>query len=58
MYSFLTGKYTKESIPADSNLHNKSIVNLAQFDKNWKIVDEVVAISKEINRTPAQVIKF
>jgi hypothetical protein len=59
--SFLTGKYTKESVPDPKHfleLRNNSIVNIAKFDKNWEILDEVTAISKEINKTPVQVIKI
>jgi hypothetical protein len=41
-----------------SNLDRKSIADHVILDQNWKILDEVIAISKEINRTPAQVIKI
>ena len=27
-----------------------------KIERNWKILDEVIAISKEVNKTPAQVI--
>jgi aryl-alcohol dehydrogenase-like predicted oxidoreductase len=52
--SFLTGKYTRESVKSESRGH--SIENHAKSEKNWKILDEVIAISKEIERSPVQVI--
>ncbi|RIA80934.1 NADP-dependent oxidoreductase domain-containing protein [Glomus cerebriforme] len=50
---FLSGKYTRESV-IDPN-HNRAIAGFVKDERNWKILDEVIAISKEINRTPAQV---
>ncbi|CAB4493065.1 aldo/keto reductase [Rhizophagus irregularis] len=50
---FLTGKYTRESVNSDSR--GQSIAKHAQSEKNWKILDEVTAISKEIDRSPVQI---
>ncbi|RGB35830.1 aldo/keto reductase [Rhizophagus diaphanus] len=50
---FLTGKYTRESANSDSR--GQSIAKHAQSEKNWKILDEVTAISKEIDRSPVQI---
>jgi len=52
---FLTGKYKKESLPQSLGGRNRSVTAHAKYDKNWEILDEVIAISKEINRTPTQV---
>ncbi|GES99333.1 aldo/keto reductase [Rhizophagus clarus] len=53
---FLTGKYTRESTThPTSEYRNNAIAKYAKFEKNWKILDEVVAISKEIDRPPVQV---
>ncbi|CAB4430595.1 unnamed protein product [Rhizophagus irregularis] len=53
---FLSGKYTKETIPdPKSGYRGRVIADTAKNEKNWEILDEVIAISKEINRTPAQV---
>ncbi|PKY57215.1 Aldo/keto reductase, partial [Rhizophagus irregularis] len=53
---FLTGKYTRESnINLKSDYRNRSIINYSKDEKNWQILDEVIAISKEINRSPVQV---
>ncbi|CAB4441402.1 unnamed protein product [Rhizophagus irregularis] len=53
---FLTGKYTKEStIDVKSGYRNQAIAGHFKHEQNWKILDEVVAISKEINRSPVQV---
>ncbi|GBC05286.1 hypothetical protein RclHR1_06150012 [Rhizophagus clarus] len=53
---FLTGKYTKESIAEkQSNYRDMQVMNHSKSEKNWKILDEVNAISKEIGRSPVQV---
>ncbi|PKC59789.1 aldo/keto reductase [Rhizophagus irregularis] len=53
---FLTGKYTRESnINLKSDYRNRSIINYSKEEKNWQILDEVIAISKEINRSPVQI---
>ncbi|CAO3569163.1 unnamed protein product [Mortierella alpina] len=51
---FLSGKHSKEK--RDSSSKRQGIVK-GHFkdDKNWQILDEVKAIAKECNRTPAQV---
>ncbi|KAF9173679.1 hypothetical protein BGX21_003514 [Mortierella sp. AD011] len=51
---FLSGKHSRDQINQDSKraaLLDKSL----KEDKNWQILDEVKAIAKECNRTPAQV---
>ncbi|RGB35841.1 putative oxidoreductase [Rhizophagus diaphanus] len=48
---FLTGKYTKESVKSEN-----SVAKHSKIEKNWEILDEVIAISKEIGRTPVQVV--
>ncbi|KAF0484067.1 aldo/keto reductase [Gigaspora margarita] len=54
---FLTGKYTKKSV---NNLKNKngrypSILRLANVERNWEILDEVINIAAEVKKSPAQV---
>ncbi|GBB85841.1 hypothetical protein RclHR1_01230004 [Rhizophagus clarus] len=64
---FLTGRYTRESTTnkGPSKLEfgskmideyrNVSVKKHSKYEKNWEILDEVIAISKEINRSPVQV---
>ncbi|CAB4418166.1 unnamed protein product [Rhizophagus irregularis] len=53
---FLTGKYKREQITdVKSDFRNMQIVKHSKSDKNWKILDEVNAIAKEIGRSPVQV---
>ncbi|GBB85839.1 hypothetical protein RclHR1_01230002 [Rhizophagus clarus] len=53
---FLTGKYTRESTAnIKSDYRNQAIASHSKHEQNWKILDEVIAISKEINRSPVQV---
>ncbi|GBC22742.2 uncharacterized protein OCT59_026942 [Rhizophagus irregularis] len=53
---FLTGKYKRETnINLKSDYRNRSIINYSKDEKNWQILDEVIAISKEINRSPVQI---
>ncbi|GBB89422.1 hypothetical protein RclHR1_01610013 [Rhizophagus clarus] len=54
---FLTGKYTRESIAnlKTNNYRGQSVTSHAKDEKNWEILDEVIAISKEIGRSPVQV---
>ncbi|CAB4373360.1 unnamed protein product [Rhizophagus irregularis] len=53
---FLTGKYTREStVDPKLNIRNKAIGAYSKSEKNWKILDEVIAISEEIDRSPVQV---
>ncbi|GBB85846.1 hypothetical protein RclHR1_01230009 [Rhizophagus clarus] len=52
---FLAGKYTRESVIDSTVTRNESIKNHFKYEKNWEILDEVIAISKEINRSPVQV---
>ncbi|CAG8689429.1 2271_t:CDS:10 [Rhizophagus irregularis] len=37
------------------NIRNKAIGAYSKSEKNWKILDEVIAISEEIDRSPVQV---
>ncbi|GBB89421.1 hypothetical protein RclHR1_01610012 [Rhizophagus clarus] len=55
---FLTGKYTRESTAnlKTNNYRGSSVASHAKEEKNWEILDEVIAISKEIGRTPAQIV--
>jgi aryl-alcohol dehydrogenase-like predicted oxidoreductase len=52
---FLTGKHTREST---ANLkperRSHKVANHSKVEKNWKILDEVIAVSKEIDRSPVQ----
>ncbi|CAB4493071.1 Aldo/keto reductase [Rhizophagus irregularis] len=64
---FLTGRYTRESTKSHSitkfeneskmvdEYRSLSIQSHSKSEKNWEILNEVIAISKEINRSPAQV---
>ncbi|CAB4441408.1 unnamed protein product [Rhizophagus irregularis] len=53
---FLTGKYTRESnVNLKSDYRNQSVISYSKDEKNWQILDEVIAISKEINRSPVQI---
>ncbi|PKC56520.1 hypothetical protein RhiirA1_473874, partial [Rhizophagus irregularis] len=51
---FLTGKYTRESVKSESR--DDTVAKHSKIEKNWEILDEVIAISKEIGRTPVQVV--
>lgn len=58
----LTGKYQREGVQASGagrldvikNQNNPAFLKLFT-DRNWRIVDELVAVAKELNRSPAQV---
>jgi aryl-alcohol dehydrogenase-like predicted oxidoreductase len=58
---FLTGKYSREGATAgdDGRLEKVKGSGNPAFEKfsqrNWKILDAVVEVAKQINRTPAQV---
>ncbi|CAG8741055.1 17397_t:CDS:2, partial [Cetraspora pellucida] len=58
---FLTGKYTRESaakLEIPDNLRSERVYSIkrsAENEKNWKILDEVMAIATETKRTPVQV---
>ncbi|EXX57898.1 Aad14p [Rhizophagus irregularis DAOM 197198w] len=53
---FLTGKYTRESAAAlKPEARGFSVAIHSKIEKNWKILEEVTTISKEIDRTPVQV---
>ncbi|GBC08552.1 hypothetical protein RclHR1_08200004 [Rhizophagus clarus] len=49
---FLAGKYTKES--AKSEIRGQSVARHSKVEKSWKILDEVITVSKEINRSPVR----
>ncbi|RGB35835.1 aldo/keto reductase [Rhizophagus diaphanus] len=53
---FLTGKHTRKStanLKPESRSHK--VANHSKVEKNWKILDEVIAVSKEIDRSPVQI---
>jgi len=52
---FLTGKYTKEASINELDIRGGMVAKHSKSEKNWKILDEVNAISNEIGRTPVQV---
>jgi len=51
---FLTGKHSKGE-KLDVSGRNETVSNHFKNEKNIKILDEVIAIAKEIGRSPAQV---
>jgi aryl-alcohol dehydrogenase-like predicted oxidoreductase len=51
---FLSGKHKRDQLSADSK-RGTWVARHIKNEKNWKILDEVLAISSEVNRTPAQV---
>ncbi|KAF9357663.1 hypothetical protein BGX26_003338 [Mortierella sp. AD094] len=51
---FLSGKHSREQTDQDSK-RQTSVDTHTKDDKNWQILDEVKAIAKECNKTPAQV---
>ncbi|CAB4378298.1 unnamed protein product [Rhizophagus irregularis] len=53
---FLTGKHTRESA-ANLKLEHRShkVADHSKVEKNWKILNEVITVSKETGRTPVQV---
>ncbi|KAG0266911.1 hypothetical protein BG011_000050 [Mortierella polycephala] len=52
---FLSGKHSKEGGKSSSSKRKGQVNSHFKHDKNWLILDEVKAIAKECNRTPAQV---
>ncbi|GBB95426.1 hypothetical protein RclHR1_02530021 [Rhizophagus clarus] len=51
-WSFLTGKYTRKSTTnLKSNYRDRSVTSHSKDEKNWEILDEVIAVSKEIGVT-------
>lgn len=55
---FLTGRYVRGQVPTEGRLASKageSRWDLRNTEKNFRILDEVIAISKEMDKTPAQV---
>jgi aryl-alcohol dehydrogenase-like predicted oxidoreductase len=55
---FLTGKYGRGNVPTEGRLTSKtgeSSWDLRNSDKNFRILDEVLAIAAELDKTPAQV---
>ncbi|KAF9387922.1 hypothetical protein BGX21_000437 [Mortierella sp. AD011] len=51
---FLSGKHSRDQIDQDSK-RQVHVNSHSRNDRNWQILDEVKAIAKECNRTPAQV---
>lgn len=55
---FLTGRYVRGQEPVEGRLSSKageSRWELRNTDKNFRILDEVIAVAKETEKTPAQV---
>jgi aryl-alcohol dehydrogenase-like predicted oxidoreductase len=54
---FLTGKYRKDAAPPQGARLTKWESRRSQFDnaRNWRILDAVDAVAKEVGATPAQV---
>jgi aryl-alcohol dehydrogenase-like predicted oxidoreductase len=55
---FLTGKYGRGEAPTEGRLTSKageSSWELRNSDKNFRILDEVLAVAAELDKTPAQV---
>ncbi|PKC57079.1 Aldo/keto reductase [Rhizophagus irregularis] len=53
---FLTGKHTRESAANLKSEHRShKVADHSKVEKNWKILDEVITVSKETGRTPVQV---
>jgi aryl-alcohol dehydrogenase-like predicted oxidoreductase len=54
---FLTGKYRRDGAPPEGSRLDKWQERYAGFDKarNWKILDALTAISRELEAEPAQV---
>ncbi|KAF9186192.1 hypothetical protein BGZ51_002201 [Haplosporangium sp. Z 767] len=52
---FLSGKHSKDGGNDSSSKRKGQVNSHFKNDKNWQILDEVKAIAKECNRTPAQV---
>jgi aryl-alcohol dehydrogenase-like predicted oxidoreductase len=53
----LSGKYRRGQAPAEGTRFAKQRERFASFDKdrNWKIVDALLAVSSELGRSPSQV---
>jgi len=54
-FGLLTGKYSGENRPDDVRLSEEHWGGRLLTERNTAIADEVVAVSKELERTPAQV---
>jgi aryl-alcohol dehydrogenase-like predicted oxidoreductase len=55
---FLTGKYVRGNKPSEGRLSKdtgESMWERRSTDKNFRILDEVISISKQIGKTPVQV---
>ncbi|CAB5185579.1 unnamed protein product [Rhizophagus irregularis] len=53
---FLTGKHTRESAANLKSEHRShKVADHLKVEKNWKILDDVITVSKETGRTPVQV---
>ncbi|CAB4483416.1 unnamed protein product [Rhizophagus irregularis] len=53
---FLTGKHTRESAANLKSEHRShKVADHSKVEKNWKILDDVITVSKETGRTPVQV---
>jgi aryl-alcohol dehydrogenase-like predicted oxidoreductase len=53
---FLTGKYTRKSAAGlKTESRGLPVAKHSEIEKNWKILEKVTVISKEIGRAPVQV---
>ncbi|KAF0489001.1 aldo/keto reductase [Gigaspora margarita] len=53
---FLSNRYSKDFLASDVDFPAKKVVlEYAKKEKNWKILEEVVKVAKEIGRTPSEV---
>jgi len=54
---FLTGKHKKEETTPDASLGRKDTISRHSADeRNWKVLEEVLKVAKEVGKTPAQVV--
>jgi aryl-alcohol dehydrogenase-like predicted oxidoreductase len=52
----LTGKFKRgESVPADARLGQKDRMNRYDNERNWRIVDAVTAVARELGASPSAV---
>ncbi|GES99330.1 aldo/keto reductase [Rhizophagus clarus] len=52
---FITGRRTNESIADITDYRTQTIANYSKYEQNWKVLNEVFDISKEIDGSPLQV---
>ncbi|CAG8589670.1 3854_t:CDS:2 [Cetraspora pellucida] len=55
-WSFLSNRYSKDFLASDKDFPTKkTVLEYAEKENNWKILEEVVRVSKEVGRTPSEV---